>query len=192
VAKEFAVAIAMTMLPSFLSAESRLAPPAKPEEFARTASAIVIGRFVSQAADTFTPDVRQIPAAALTYTVDTPAAALTFTVDNVIKAHANAPLHPRATLASQPPPDQVTILWADCPECDIQKVRFEQGKSYLLFIVWNRPFDVYSLHYSNAGAFRLDRDAVVPMEDGTDLARNAKSVSKAMFLSQVRAGSQKP
>jgi hypothetical protein len=86
----------------------------------------------------------------------------------------------------------VTILAENCPECDIHKVRFELGKSYLLFIIWNRPFDVYSLHHNIAGAFRLDRDVAVPMENGTALARNVRSVSKTTFLNQVKAGIKKP
>ena len=204
-------------LAPLLSASARLAPPARPLQFARTASAVVIGRFVSQS-----------PVGPIDPGVDERPIAMTFTVDEVVKMHANASPHPRATLASLPPPDHVTILREHCyvwcpawkPEgvsermaaavaipahcCDGETTildRLEPGRPYLLFISWNPPVNhptvrsryanMYSLHYGNYGVFRLDRDAGVPIEDSkTDLLQHARSVSKATFLHEVRAGAQ--
>jgi hypothetical protein len=189
--RECAVVMAMMLgLPSLLSAELRIAPPARPAELARTASALVIGRFVSQEPGMFTVDSSHILPGVESR--PSPAVALTFTVENVLKADANAPFHDRATLALQSPPTHMTILAGNCPDCAIHEVTFEQGHQYLLFIAWNHPFDVYSLHYSIGGAFRHDRDAAVPLDKGTDLVRNVKSMSKGALLNDVRAGIQRP
>lgn len=153
-------------------ADSRLAPPASPSEFAKSSAAIVIGRLESQ------------KPAKLAGT-EMPVRALTFTVEEVIKAHANAHGE-RANLSPGATPARVTVMQNDHDDAPIRSVAFTEGERYVLFITWNEPLGVYTLHYNVSGAFRLVGTAVEPLDKSSDLAKNVTALTSTSFMQAVR------